>query len=136
MVYAQTLSENTQISDGAWRALIMAWLIGPALALVLLWHMGSLFRLLAAGHGLAPGVLHHVQGAGRALLAAVVYRLIMRPFEGVIMAIWPVEGVQDSMSISFSSHDVMMGLGGVLLLLIGRVLIEAQQAADENKAFV
>ena len=107
MVYAQTLAKTLRSVTGH-GGHIMAWLIGPALALVLLWHMGSLFRLFAAGHGLAPGVLHHVQVLGA--LAAVVYRLIMRPFERS----WPFgpSKAQDSMSISFSSHDVMMGLGG------------------------
>jgi len=135
-VYAQTVTDPAEVSDGAWRALTLAWLIGPALALVLLWHMGALFRLFADGQGLSPDVLHHVQGAGRVLLVMVAYRLIMRPFEGVIMALWPTGTAQNSMVISFSSQDVMMALGGVLLLLIGRVLIEAQRAVDENKAFV
>ncbi|MEM9348881.1 MAG: hypothetical protein AAGA47_01355 [Pseudomonadota bacterium] len=135
-VFAETLSPDDAISPAAFRALSFAWLVMLGLGLLLLWHMGALFRAFAQGDTLAPTVLRHVAGAGWALIAIVLYRLLLRPIEGLTRALFPAPDAPDRMTISFSSQDVTMLLGGVLLLMLARVLLEASRAAEENRAFV
>ena len=135
-VFAQTIPTSDGVVPAAFRVLTVAWWVSLLLGLLLLWHMGSLFHAFGQGQTLGPRVLHHVKGAGFALLMIFVYRLILRPLEGLILMLMSPPEYEGQLTISFSSQDITLALGGILLLMLGRVLIEAQQAADENRAFV
>ncbi|MEM8591875.1 MAG: hypothetical protein AAGF13_05050 [Pseudomonadota bacterium] len=134
--FAQTLGEDAQITERAYRLLTFFWLASIAIGLRLLWHMGALFRAFSQGDTLVPAVLNHVSGAGRTLIFLVVYRFFLRPIEGLTVGLLAEPGATGSMSITVSSQDVTILLGGVLLLMLGRVLDEGSRAAEENRAFV
>ena len=117
-------------------ALGIALALLPAIpAMAVLWQMQALFRLYATGETLSPAPARRIRGLGLALFATAIAGLVARPLAGLALTSANPPG-ERMLAISFQSNDLALILAGGLMVVLGAVLGEAAEVAEDTKGFV
>ncbi|MGV6848762.1 MAG: DUF2975 domain-containing protein [Marinibacterium sp.] len=107
-------------------------------AAALLWALVTIWRLFGRyRQGVIFGVecSRYIRRTGQALLMFAVLRLIAYPAQVVLLTAGNAPG-ERSLAVSISHADLGLVLGGGLLLVIGWVMGQAAQLAEDNAGFV
>lgn len=100
-----------------------------------LWALRRLFQLYARGSVFSPEALTALNHAAVALFASVIVAFAMQAPISLALT-WSLGWHHREMSLSFGSGDVATLFMAGVVLVIARVMAEAQRVADENAKFV
>lgn len=100
-----------------------------------LWSLMRLFRLYARGQVFSSEALAALNHVAVALFAGVIAGFIMQGPISLALT-WPLGGGHREISLGFGSNDVATLFLACAVLVIARVMGEAQRVADENAKFV
>jgi hypothetical protein len=123
--------------------LIYGWelvtLAGLAVPLVLsclgLWHAHRLFQLYRAGAVFSLAAGGRIRTLGIVLLALPFAQLLTSAAVSVIVTSGNASGARQ-LSLTLAPSDVVLGLTGALLIVVGWVLAEAARLADDHSQIV
>ncbi|MBP6013731.1 MAG: DUF2975 domain-containing protein [Alphaproteobacteria bacterium] len=106
-----------------------------ALLAVALWSIAKLFTEFSKGAIFVPETGVYLRRAGLYLLVFAALAPVFRAMIGVIVTMANPPG-ERALSISFSSHEVILGLIAALLVMLGHIMAEASDIADDNSRIV
>jgi len=110
-------------------------LVPTAFTMWALWSLRRLFLLYAAGSVFSHEALSALNQVAVALFASVIVSFISgAPITALLS--WPNGPHHREISLSFGSDDVATLFIACTVLVIARVMAEAQRVADENAKFV
>ena len=115
-------------------ALVCA-LVPTAFTMWALWSLRRLFLLYAQGSVFSAEALAALNHVAVALFASVVVAFAMQAPISLALS-WPRGAHHREISLSFGSNDVFTLFMAGVVLVIARVMAEAQRMADENAKFV
>jgi hypothetical protein len=115
-------------------ALICA-LAPTAFTMWALWSLRRLFLLYAKGSVFSKEALRALNHVAVALFAGVVVDFAMQAPISLLLT-WPRGEGHREISLGFGSNDVATLFIACVVLVIARVMAEAQRAVDENAKFV
>ena len=124
---------SVSLSNGTIRSMLFVGLATVAVELYLLWQARVLFDLYAQENYLSRECADSIRNLGLGLIALPVIRFIQEPIWSILMTL---ESEDISVSIAVSSEGIGFLIGGSLMLLIGLAMVEASNAAEENRGFV
>ena len=130
---AMTMAGPISPSDGTIRSMLCVGLVSVAVQLYLLWQARRLFELYAQKNYLSRDCADTIRNLGFGLVALPIIRFIQEPIWSILMTL---EAEDISVSIGVSSSGIGYLIGGFLMLLIGLAMVEASNAAEENKGFI
>jgi hypothetical protein len=115
-------------------ALVCA-LVATGFTMWALWSLRQLFLLYARGSVFSAEALAALNHVAVALFASVVVAFAMQAPISLALT-WPLGDHHREISLSFGSNDVAKLFMAGVVLVIARVMAEAQRVADENAKFV
>jgi hypothetical protein len=128
-----TLSNHVPI---AFRLAALVCELAPtAFTMWALWSLRRLFLLYAKGSVFSAEALTALNHVAVALFAGVVVGFAMQAPISLILT-WPQGHGHREISLGFGSDDVATLFIACVVLVIARVMAEAQRAVDENAKFV
>ena len=104
-------------------------------ALYVLWQMRRLFRCYRVGQTLSGDAARAILRIGVGILAVLILGVLAHSLQGLALTLGNPPG-QRSLSVAVSSADLALALTGGLILVIGWVMREAVDVAEENRGFV
>ena len=110
-------------------------LVPTAFTMWALWSLRRLFLLYAGGNVFSQEALSALNHVAVALFASVVVAFISGAPITLLLS-WPNGPHHREISLSFGSDDVATLFIACTVLVIARVMAEAQRVADENAKFV
>ncbi|MEM7668693.1 MAG: DUF2975 domain-containing protein [Pseudomonadota bacterium] len=110
-------------------------LVPSGLLAIGLWHLGRLFRLFARRAHFTKAVARHLRGFAWYLLASALVSPFASAAIGVV-ASWFNPPGQKILAFAISGQGVLAILLAALLFALARVMIEAQQMADDQRFIV
>ena len=125
--------ENTPLSKIIISIVMMMAMVGAIL--YTLWQMRKLFARYAKGESLTTGCAEAIRKTGIGLVWIVILDTFMMPVQSyVISSIISPEDV--SVEVDISAASIGLLLAGGLIVLVGWVMREAVDVAEENARFV
>ena len=106
-----------------------------ALLAIALWSIARLFTQFSLGAIFVPETGVHLRRAGLYLLAFATLAPVFRAAIGVIVTMANPPG-ERALSISFGSQEIVLGLIAALLVMLGHIMAEASDIADDNSRIV
>ncbi len=106
--------------------------------LILIWtlnEMRKLFDEYRVGRVLTDACARIIQRVGYGFLALALIPLVLQPVQSVLMT-WANPAGQRAISLSVNSDMLFFALSGGLIIVIGRAMRDAAEAAAENRSFV
>lgn len=100
-----------------------------------MWEMARLFSGFSKQAILVPDTGRHLRRTGMFLLLFAVLSPMSRTFGALAVTLANPPG-QRLFAISFESQDMVLALLAVLLLMLGHVMAEAAQIAEDNRQIV
>lgn len=117
-------------------AVCMALTLLPSgLLAVGLWHLSRLFRLFALGAHFTTALARHLRGFAGYLLASALVSPFTSAAIGVVVSWFNPPG-QRILAFEISSQGVLAILLAALLFALARVMIEAQEIAEDQRLIV
>lgn len=107
-------------------------LIGAALGVAVLDQLRRLFALYESGQIFERQNVACLQNVGRLLVGGGLYRLLAHPLVSVILTWHNPPGMQQ-LSVQFGSGELFTILAGAIVLVIARVMGEAQELEAEQR---
>jgi hypothetical protein len=120
---------------GALLAAGAAGLLPPAAMVYTLAQMRVLFARYAEGEILTPPCADRIRRIGKGLLALAALGLLTRTLQVLILSLGNPEGAH-VLAIGIDGTALGFLLSGAFVVVVGRVMHEAVQVAEENRAFV
>lgn len=119
-----------------YRLAALLWALVPtAFTMWALWSLARLFRLYARAQVFSQEALSALNHVAVALFAGVVVGIAVQAPISLVLS-WPNGTDHREISLSFGSGDIgRLFIAGVVLV-IAKVMREAQRVADENAKFV
>lgn len=119
-----------------WELLTLAGLAVPLLLAGLgLWQAHRLFQLYRAGAVFSLAAGHRLRTLGIVLVALPFAQLLTSAAVSLLLTVGNAPG-QRQLSLSLAPSDVVLGLVGCLLIVVGWVLAEAARLADDHSQIV
>ncbi|MEQ1863876.1 MAG: hypothetical protein ABL996_04400 [Micropepsaceae bacterium] len=106
-----------------------------ALLAVALWSIARLFNEFSKGAIFVSETGVHLRRAGLFLLAFAALAPAFRAVIGLIVTMANPVG-ERALSVSLSSHEIVLGLIAALLVMLGHIMAEASAIADDNRQIV
>jgi len=100
-----------------------------------MWEMARLFSGFSKQAILVPDTGKHLRRTGILLFLFAVLSPVARTFGALAVTLANPPG-QRLVSVSLDSQDMVLALIAVLLLMLGHVMAEAAQIADDNRQIV
>lgn len=100
-----------------------------------LWQMRDLFARYAKGESLTVGCAEAIRKTGIGLIWIVVLDALMMPVQSLLLA-WLISPEAASFALDISAASLGLLLAGGLIVLVGWVMREAVDVAEENARFV
>ena len=119
-------------------ATVLALVVSTAyvgLLAVALWSIARLFDEFSKGAIFVPETGAHLRRAGLYLLAFAALAPVFRAVIGLIVTMANPPG-ERALSVGLSSHEIVLGLIAALLVMLGHIMAEASDIADDNSRIV
>ncbi|HUO92377.1 MAG TPA: DUF2975 domain-containing protein [Rhizomicrobium sp.] len=134
--YGHLGAELTSSIPLEFRLLALVCALAPtAFTMWALWSLRRLFLLYARGSVFSAEALTALNSVAVALFASVVVAFAMQAPISLTLT-WPRGWHHREISLGFGSNDVFTLFMAGVVLVIARVMAEAQRMADENAKFV
>jgi hypothetical protein len=100
-----------------------------------LWSLRRLFFLYAKGEVFTPTALRSLNHVAMALLGGVIANFVMQAPISLVLT-WYLGHGHRAISLAFGSGDISTLFTVGVVMVVARVMTEAQRVADENAKFV
>lgn len=100
-----------------------------------LWQVRQFFELYRGGEVFPPQAGRRLRNFGGLLLVLAITGFLVRIAASVVFS-WGLGEGQKRLEISISSADLFILIIAGLVMMIGRILFEANRVAEENRQFV
>ncbi|WP_299848203.1 DUF2975 domain-containing protein [uncultured Roseovarius sp.] len=135
---ARAMMPGTEVWDVGNAATLLLYLVAAVnlgIVLFVLWQVARLTGCYGTGDALSSASADAIRWIGLGLLTKAVIGVLDDTATGLILSIDAPSG-QGMLVISFGSTDIWFALAGGLMLLIGLVMLQAVDVAEDNRGFV
>lgn len=109
--------------------------MGLALLAVPLWYLHRLLTRYRSGETLSPACALALRRIGQGLLALAAFGFVSNTVNVLVLTALNPPG-QRTLSVSFGDAEIGLVLGGAVVILVGWVMGQAAEVAQENRSFV
>ncbi|MBM7067072.1 DUF2975 domain-containing protein [Actibacterium sp. 188UL27-1] len=116
-------------------AYIAVFSVGLAILAIPLWHLHRLLARYALGETLSPACAQALRRIGQGLLAVAAFSFVSNTIDILILTALNASG-ERTLSIGIEDSDLALVLAGTVVILVGWVMGQAAEMADENRSFI
>ncbi|QBY01939.1 DUF2975 domain-containing protein [Rhodophyticola sp. CCM32] len=123
------------IGTGTYGTILAIQLVGILLTVYVLWQMRGLFACYKKGETLSAQCADRILRIGQGLVAVGIVGILSNTVTVLLLTMGNPPG-ERTLSISFTDGHVGFFMAGGLIVVIGWVMREAAQIAEENRGFI
>lgn len=123
------------ISTGLYLTILAIEMVSVVIAAYILWNMRTLFGFYKSGETLSARCADQILRIGQGLLAVGIIGFLSNTVIVLLLTMANEVGTR-TLAFTFTDGDIGFFLAGGLIVVIGWVMREAVQVAEENRGFV